>query len=45
MQQRIADRIDPPNAASTIKRKGSSVPLIDEGILRTSILGQVERLK
>lgn len=37
IQKRIAARIDPPNADSTIKRKGSSVPLIDSGQLRSAI--------
>ena len=36
-QQRIADGIVPPNAPSTIDRKGSSRPLIDTGQLRSSI--------
>lgn len=37
IQARIADGIDPPNAPSTIARKGSSKPLIDTGALRSSI--------
>lgn len=37
IQKRIAARIDPPNAPATIAAKGSSVPLIDEGVLRQSI--------
>jgi len=32
-----------PNAPSTIKAKGSSAPLIDEGELRRSIASKVER--
>jgi hypothetical protein len=40
-QQRIANRIPPPNADSTIRRKGSDVPLIDTGQLRTSITSEV----
>ncbi len=43
MQQRIADGIDPPNAESTVARKGSSTPLIDTGELRSSVLGKVVR--
>ena len=34
IQQRIAAGIAPPNAPSTIKRKGSSTPLIDSGQMR-----------
>jgi hypothetical protein len=41
IQQLIADGIDPPLVASTIKRKGSSVPLINTGQLRSSISYQV----
>jgi hypothetical protein len=41
IQQRIANRIPPPLAESTIKRKGSSVPLIDKGQLRQSITSRV----
>lgn len=37
IRQRMADGIPPPNAPSTIKRKGSSKPLIDSGGLRASI--------
>lgn len=37
IRQRIAAGIDPPNAPSTIERKGSSKPLIDSGQLRSSI--------
>lgn len=33
---------DPPNAPSTIARKGSANPLIDEGRLRQSIAWEVE---
>ena len=42
IQKNIADGIDPENAQSTIDRKGSSKPLIDEGILRSSISCRVE---
>lgn len=44
MQKRISDGIEPPNAASTIKRKGSSKPLIDTGQLRSSITYQIQAL-
>lgn len=37
IQKRISAGIPPPNAASTIARKGSSTPLIDQGQLRASI--------
>lgn len=32
----IDDRLDPPNAPSTIRRKGSDIPLIDTGRLRAA---------
>lgn len=41
MQKRIAAGIAPPNAPSTIASKGSSVPLIDTGHLRSSITAKV----
>lgn len=37
IQARIAKGIDPPLDPRTVKRKGSSVPLIDTGQLRSSI--------
>lgn len=37
VQKRISDGIGPPLAQVTIDRKGSSTPLIDIGILRSSI--------
>lgn len=42
LQNRIARGIDPPNAASTIARKGSSKPLVDTGQLKASITWKVE---
>jgi hypothetical protein len=42
VQKRIADGVPPPNAPSTIKRKGSSKPLIATGQLRASITHEVE---
>lgn len=42
VKRRIAQRIPPPLAESTIKRKGSSVPLIDTGQLRNAIRAKVE---
>jgi hypothetical protein len=41
IQVRMANRIEPPLAESTIVRKGSSVPLIDTGQLRSSITYEV----
>lgn len=41
MKKRIAAGIEPPNAPSTIARKGSSKPLIDTGRLRQSITWSV----
>ena len=41
IQVRIANRIDPPLAPATIKRKRSDVPLIDTGVLRSSITYRV----
>lgn len=41
IQQRISNGIEPENADSTILQKGSSTPLIDEGILRSAILTKV----
>lgn len=42
VQQRIADRIAPPLAPSTIRqKKGKDVPLINTGQLRSSIRGRV----
>ena len=43
IQSRIARGVPPPNAASTVKRKGSSTPLIDTGILRSSIDYEVRK--
>ena len=41
IQQRIANGIEPPNAESTVERKGSSTPLIDKGQFRSSIANRV----
>lgn len=43
IQDAIAEGVPPPNAPSTIARKGSSKPLVDTGHLRQSITYQVER--
>jgi hypothetical protein len=37
IQERIANQIPPPNAPSTVARKGSSTPLIDVGTLRSAV--------
>lgn len=42
VQARIAGGIAPPNAPATVKRKGSSTPLVDKGILRSSIAARVD---
>ena len=42
IQQRIEDGIPPPLDPKTIKRKGSSVPLIDTGQLRSGVTHRVE---
>ena len=42
IQQRISDGIEPENKPSTVAKKGSSTPLIDKGILRSSITHKVE---
>ena len=43
VQARISAGIPPPNAPSTIARKGSSTPLIHTGQLRSAILWKVTR--
>lgn len=43
IQARIAAGVPPPNAPSTIARKGSSTPLIDTGQLRSSISHRVDK--
>lgn len=43
IQARIARGIEPPNAESTIQKKGSSKPLIDTGQFRSSISSRVVR--
>ena len=45
MQKRISDGISPPNAPSTIAKKGSSKPLIDTGTLRSSITYSIKEEK
>jgi hypothetical protein len=43
VQARIAGGIAPALAESTVKRKGSSVPLIDSGQLRSSVVFRVKK--
>lgn len=43
IQARIASNIPPPNAPSTVKKKGSSTTLIDTGQLRSSITHRVKQ--
>lgn len=42
VKRRMRNRIPPPLKPETIKRKGSSVPLIDTGQLRAAIRGKAE---
>jgi hypothetical protein len=41
VKERIRRHIPPPLKPATIKRKGSSTPLIDRGVLRNSVRGRV----
>lgn len=41
LMQSITDLVDPPNAPSTIARKGFSQPLIDTGTMRNSVAFEV----
>lgn len=43
IQKRIAEGIAPENAPSTIEAKGSSTPLINEGIMRSAVSFRVEK--
>ena len=43
IQKNISKGVPPPNAQSTIDAKGSSTPLIDTGVLRSSISYMVEQ--
>lgn len=44
VQRKIRNHVPPPNAPSTIAKKGSSTPLIDTGRLRQSIDYTIEGL-
>jgi len=41
VKQQITDLRSPPNAQSTIERKGSSNPLIDTGLMRQTVTYKV----
>lgn len=43
VKQRILENIPPPLRPATIKRKGSSLALVDQGILRNAIRAIVKR--
>lgn len=43
MKQRILENIPPPLKPTTVKRKGSSLALVDQGILRNAIRAIVKR--
>lgn len=45
MQAKVSAGVPPPNAPSTIAKKGSSTPLIDKGQFRSSIRGKAEAAK
>ena len=42
MKANIAQGVPPPNAPRTIQLKGSSTPLVDTGVLRSSITYEVD---
>lgn len=43
MQARISAGIEPANKPSTVAKKGSSTPLIDDGVMRSAITHKVEK--
>ncbi len=45
VQGRIAGGVPPPNAPSTIARKGSATPLVDTGTLMQAISAEVKRVR
>ncbi len=45
VKARIRAKIDPPNKPATIKRKGSSTPLVDTGHLANSVAWEIEESK
>jgi hypothetical protein len=42
IQERISEGIPPENAPATVARKGSSTPLVNTGVLRSSVSYRVE---
>ena len=42
VQESITQLADPPNAPATVRRKGSTNPLIDTGFMRGSVTYEVE---
>ena len=43
VQERIVDLREPPNAPATVRRKGSSNPLVDTGFMRGQVTYEVDR--
>jgi len=43
IQDSITDMRDPPNAQSTIDRKGSSNPLVDEGEMKGKVTWEIDK--
>jgi hypothetical protein len=43
IENKVLSGVDPPNAEATIKRKGSSLPLVDTGEMFANIEGRVEQ--
>lgn len=43
VQRKIVSITEPPNSQATIEEKGSSNPLVDEGLLRQSIRYEVDK--
>jgi hypothetical protein len=42
VQQTISNGVPPPNAPSTIAKKGSSTPLVDTGLMRSEVEHKVD---
>jgi hypothetical protein len=43
IQKTVSEGVPPPNAESTVRRKGSSTPLIDTGVMRSSVSFEIRR--
>ncbi len=43
IQREITELQEPPNALSTIRRKGSSNPLIDTGLMRSKVMYKLKK--